>query len=43
MLELIFHYYAYPRPEGFNDWRAQPDEAYYIQGMKGFISPYEVA
>jgi len=38
----VFYSYAYPEPEGFGGWRAQPDEAYYSPEMKEFILPYEV-
>src|SRR5262245_17426300 len=40
--EPVFYSYAYPEPEGFGGWRAQPDEAYYSPEMKEFILPYEV-
>jgi len=40
--EPVFYSYAYPEPEGFAAWRAQPDEAYYSPEMKEFILPYEV-
>jgi hypothetical protein len=40
--EPVFYSYAYPEPEGFAAWRAEPDEAYYSPEMKEFILPYEV-
>jgi len=40
--EPVFYSYAYPEPEGFAGWRAEPDEAYYSSEMKEFILPYEV-
>src|SRR6266508_1164788 len=40
--EPVFYSYAYPEPEGFAGWRAEPDEAYYSPEMKEFILPYEV-
>jgi hypothetical protein len=38
----VFYSYAYPEPEGFGGWRAQPDEASYSPEMKEFILPYEI-
>jgi len=40
--EPVFYSYAYPEPDGFAAWRAEPDEAYYNPEMKEFILPYEV-
>jgi hypothetical protein len=40
--EPVFYSYAYPEPEGFAGWSAEPEEAYYSPEMKEFILPYEV-
>jgi len=40
--EPVFYSYAYPEPDRFGAWRAQPDEAYYSAEMREFILPYEV-
>jgi len=40
--EPVFYSYAYPEPDKFSAWRAQPDEAYYSPEMKEFVLPYEV-
>jgi hypothetical protein len=32
--------YAYPEPQGFANWRAEPAEAYYDQSLGEFILPY---
>jgi hypothetical protein len=40
--EPVFYSYAYPEPEGFGGWRAQPAEAYYSPDLKEFILPYGV-
>jgi len=36
-----FYAYAYPEPVGFSDARAQPEGAFYSQGFREFILPYE--
>ena len=38
--EGSFYAYAYPEPEGFADWKAEPTEAYYDQSLGEFILPY---
>ncbi len=39
--EPVFYAYAYPAPEGFQDYRVQPKEAFYSLQMQEFILPYE--
>jgi hypothetical protein len=39
--EPVFYAYAYPVPEGFQDYRVQPKEAFYSLQMQEFILPYE--
>ena len=39
--EPVFYAYAYPTPEGFQDYRVQPKEAFYSLQMQEFILPYE--
>ncbi len=39
--EPAFYAYAYPAPEGFNNYRVQPEEAYYNNNFGEFILPYE--
>jgi hypothetical protein len=38
--EGSFYAYAYPEPEGFADWKAEPADAYYDQSLGEFILPY---
>lgn len=38
--EGSFYAYAYPEPEGFASWNAQPDEAYYDPVFREFLLPY---
>ena len=39
--EPVFYAYAYPVPEGFQNYRVQPKEAFYSLQMQEFILPYE--
>jgi Family of unknown function (DUF5996) len=39
--EPVFYAYAYPTPEGFQDYPVQPKEAFYSSEMQEFILPYE--
>ena len=39
--EPVFYAYAYPAPEGFQDYRVEPKEAFYSLQMQEFILPYE--
>nr|WP_322743597.1 DUF5996 family protein [Romeria gracilis] len=39
--EPVFYAYAYPAPEGFQDYPVQPQEAFYSSDMQEFILPYE--
>jgi hypothetical protein len=39
--EPIFYSYAYPEPEGFKDFSAGPEQAYYNTDFKEFVLPYE--
>lgn len=39
--EPVFYSYAYPKPEGFQDYPVQPKEAFYSSQMQEFILPYE--
>ncbi|NJO42594.1 MAG: hypothetical protein HC769_08795 [Cyanobacteria bacterium CRU_2_1] len=41
VVEPIFYAYAYPAPEGFQDYPVQPREAFYSSEMQEFILPYE--
>lgn len=36
-----FYAYAYPEPPGFRDYRIDPPGAYYHDGLREFILPYE--
>jgi hypothetical protein len=36
-----FYSYAYPEPDGFSSAPVRPDSAYYDDGLKQFILPYE--
>jgi len=38
--EGSFYAYAYPEPQGYADWKAEPAEAYYDQSLGEFILPY---
>lgn len=40
-VEALFYAYAYPAPEGFQDYPIQPPEAFYSTEMQEFILPYE--
>jgi hypothetical protein len=37
--EPVFYAYAYPEPQGFNDYPTQPPEAFYHIGMGEFLLP----
>jgi hypothetical protein len=39
--EPVFYSYAYPAPEGFQEYPVQPKEAFYSLEMEEFILPYE--
>lgn len=41
VVEPVFYAYAYPAPEGFQDYPVQPQEAFYSSDMQEFILPYE--
>ena len=41
VVEPVFYAYAYPAPEGFQDYPIHPKEAFYSSQMKEFILPYE--
>jgi hypothetical protein len=36
-----FYAYAYPEPPGFRDYPVEPSGAYYHEGMREFILPYD--
>jgi hypothetical protein len=40
--EGSFYAYAYPVPEGFSAWRAEPSEAYFDDQLGEFLLPYRV-
>ena len=40
-IEALFYAYAYPTPEGFQDYSIQPPEAFFSADMQEFILPYE--
>jgi Family of unknown function (DUF5996) len=42
VMEPAFYAYAYPIPEGFQDYLVQPQEAFYSAEMGEFILPYEL-
>jgi hypothetical protein len=42
VVEPVFYAYAYPKPEGFQDYPVQPKEAFYSSEMQEFILPYDV-
>jgi hypothetical protein len=37
----MFYAYAYPEPDGFKDYRIEPQEAFYSAEMKEFLLPYD--
>lgn len=39
--EAAFYAYAYPGPEGFNEYPVQPEAAYFHNALGEFILPYE--
>jgi len=39
--EGAFYSYAYPEPQGFAEYRVEPDAAYYSNEYKQFLLPYE--
>ena len=39
--EGAFYSYAYPEPQGFAEYRVEPDAAYYSDEYKQFLLPYE--
>ncbi|NCJ08202.1 hypothetical protein GS597_17150 [Synechococcales cyanobacterium C] len=41
VVEPVFYAYAYPAPEGFQDYPVQPQAAFYSSEMQEFILPYE--
>ncbi len=41
LAEPAFYAYAYPEPKGYSDRPVQPAEAYYHEGLREFILPYE--
>ena len=38
--EGSFYAYAYPQPDGFDEWPVGPEAAFYDQGLGEFILPY---
>jgi uncharacterized protein DUF5996 len=40
--EPVFYAYAYPEPQGFNDYPIRPSEAFYNKELGEFLLPYEV-
>ncbi len=40
--EGSFYAYAYPEPDGFRQWNAEPAAAYYDQDYREFLLPYGV-
>jgi hypothetical protein len=36
-----FYAYAYPEPEGFQEWPVHPAEAYYHPDLREFVLPYD--
>jgi Family of unknown function (DUF5996) len=40
-IEPMFYSYAYPEPEGFKDYKIQPQSAFYNEEMKEFVLPYK--
>jgi Family of unknown function (DUF5996) len=41
VVDPVFYAYAYPAPEGFQDYAIAPKEAFYSLEMQEFILPYE--
>jgi hypothetical protein len=39
--EAVFYAYAYPQPDGFENYPVRPQAAYYSDSMREFILPYE--
>src|SRR5690554_6564239 len=39
--EAAFYAYIYPEPEGYNNGKVQPKEAYYHETLREFILPYK--
>src|SRR5690606_38589748 len=39
--EAMFYSYAYPEPEGFKEWKVEPNEAFYDTTLGEFVLPYE--
>ena len=39
--EAAFYSYAYPEPDGFREREIEPEPAYYLDDMGGFVLPYE--
>jgi hypothetical protein len=39
--EAAFYSYAYPEPAGYPGYAIEPDGAYYHQGLREFVLPYE--
>ncbi len=39
--EAAFYAYAYPQPEGFENWSVHPESAYYHEDLGEFVLPYE--
>jgi hypothetical protein len=41
VVDPVFYAYAYPAPEGFQDYSIAPREAFYSSEMQEFVLPYE--
>jgi len=39
-VEGSFYAYAYPVPQGFEEWEVRPGAAYYDRGLREFLLPY---
>jgi hypothetical protein len=39
--EPAFYSYAYPEPDGFRNYQLRPESAYYHEGLRELILPYE--
>ena len=39
--DAAFYAYAYPEPDGFREYPVRPAAAYYHEGLRDFILPYE--
>ena len=37
----MFYSYAYPKPEGFEAGRVEPDAAYFHDALHEYVLPYE--